>query len=384
MGSIPQIHQYAYDQSGRLISHTLDGQTTTWGYDDNGNRISENGSQIASYDSEDRLQTYRNNSYSYNAAGDLTAKTTTAGTTGYSYDALGNLTQVKLPGGKTIDYLIDPADRRIGKKVNGQLQYGLIYQDSLRPIAEIKPGGGIRTIFIYAEKANVPSIMIRDNIRYRMISDHLGSVRAVIDTGSNTLVQRMDYDVWGKVINDTNPGFQPFGFAGGLYDPDTGLTRFGARDYDAETGRWTAKDPILFNGGDTNLYGYVLNDPVNFIDPKGLEVLVCRRPANIVGGLVDHTWVKTDEMEVGLGGNPNIRPGDEYEFPFITQTYVIDHSKDTATSCETMNNVDEPCVDSILSKELGTRQGRFGPYMNCGAYAYSVINRCRTGLQMVE
>lgn len=48
--------------------------------------------------------------------------------------------------------------------------------------------------------------------------------------------------------------------------------RFGARDYDAETGRWTAKDPILFAGGDTNLYGYVLNDPVNWIDPNGLEI----------------------------------------------------------------------------------------------------------------
>ena len=82
-------------------------------------------------------------------------------------------------------------------------------------------------------------------------------------------MQRMDYDAWGKVVQDTNPGFQPFGFAGGIYDRHTGLVRFGARDYEPQTGRWTAKDPILFAGGTTNFYEYVGNDPVNFIDPGG-------------------------------------------------------------------------------------------------------------------
>jgi RHS repeat-associated protein len=72
------------------------------------------------------------------------------------------------------------------------------------------------------------------------------------------------------VTSDTNPGFQPFGFAGGLYDADTGLVRFGARDYDAFTGRWTARDPSLFRGG-FNLYAYVHNDPINFIDPDGRQ-----------------------------------------------------------------------------------------------------------------
>jgi RHS repeat-associated protein len=64
--------------------------------------------------------------------------------------------------------------------------------------------------------------------------------------------------------------FQPFGFAGGLWDADTGLLHFGAREYDPETGRWLSKDPLLFGGGDTNLYAYVLNDPLNLIDPTGL------------------------------------------------------------------------------------------------------------------
>ncbi len=81
----------------------------------------------------------------------------------------------------------------------------------------------------------------------------------------------MDYDEFGNVIYDSNPGFQPFGFAGGLYDPKTKLVRFGARDYDAVTGRWTNKDQIGFIGGVSNLYEYCLDDPVNFVDPKGLQ-----------------------------------------------------------------------------------------------------------------
>jgi RHS repeat-associated protein len=61
----------------------------------------------------------------------------------------------------------------------------------------------------------------------------------------------------------------PFGFAGGFHDHLTGLVRFGVRDYDASTGRWTAKDPILFSGSQTSLYGYVYNDPVNWMDWDG-------------------------------------------------------------------------------------------------------------------
>ncbi|MFA6095079.1 MAG: RHS repeat-associated core domain-containing protein [Candidatus Paceibacterota bacterium] len=122
----------------------------------------------------------------------------------------------------------------------------------------------------------MPDYLIKGGATYRIVSDHLGSPRLIVNIADDTVAQAIDYDVWGKVISDSNPGFQPFGFAGGLYDPDTQLVRFGARDYDAQTGRWTAKDPIRFAGGDTSLYGYVTNDPVNLIDPLGLyDILNC-------------------------------------------------------------------------------------------------------------
>ncbi len=71
------------------------------------------------------------------------------------------------------------------------------------------------------------------------------------------------------VVQDTNPGFQPFGYAGGLYDYRTGLVRFGVRDYDATIGRWLAKDPSSFGGDDSNLYRYAADTPVELVDPTG-------------------------------------------------------------------------------------------------------------------
>jgi RHS repeat-associated protein len=111
--------------------------------------------------------------------------------------------------------------------------------------------------------------MVKGGVTYKIITDHLGSPRFVIDSSSGAIAQRMDYDDFGNVLLDTAPGFTPFGFAGGLYDSQTKLVRFGARDYDAESGRWTSKDPIGFGGG-PNAYGYVNNIPTQLADPSGL------------------------------------------------------------------------------------------------------------------
>ena len=135
--------------------------------------------------------------------------------------------------------------------------------------------------------------MIKNSNTYRIVSDHLGSPRLVVDVISGAVAQRIDYDEFGNVISDTNPGFQPFAFAGGIYDRDTGLTRFGARDYDSVSGRWTSKDPISFDGGDTNLFGYILNDPINYIDPWGLGLLGLLDGATTPGGLGEFTGIIT-------------------------------------------------------------------------------------------
>jgi len=135
--------------------------------------------------------------------------------------------------------------------------------DTVRHLTEVE--------FVYASRTNVPDYMIRGGLEYRLITNDLGSVRLVVGADDGTIAQRVDYDAFGVVTSDTAPGFQPFGFAGGLYDRDTKLVRFGARDYDAEAGRWTSRDPILFASGHTNLYVYAANDPVNLRDTRGLQ-----------------------------------------------------------------------------------------------------------------
>ncbi len=137
------------------------------------------------------------------------------------------------------------------------------------------------------------------------MADHLGSVRLVVNIATGAIAQRMSYDEYGNVVEDTNPGFQPFGYAGGLYDRDTGLVRFGARDYDALTGRWTAKDPSGFLGRQSNLYSYVHSDPVNLIDFNG-KAVVCSRPLegmDAIAGPLRHDQIWYDD-----GGNSGFFP----------------------------------------------------------------------------
>jgi RHS repeat-associated protein len=243
------------------------------------------GAPLATYDAQDRLLTYGPKSYTYSEAGELETVTEAGQTTTYGYDALNALRTVTLPNATQIDYVIDGLGRRVGKRVNGVLQQGLLYGDQLRITAELDGSGAVVSRFVYATRPNVPEYLVKAGQTYRLLSDHLGSVRLVVDVATGAVAQRIDYDGFGVVTADTNPGFQPFGFAGGLYDRDTGLVRFGARDYDASTGRWTAKDPIGFYGGEANLYVYGLDDPVGAVDFDGQRFVMAGGRAALVAGV---------------------------------------------------------------------------------------------------
>jgi RHS repeat-associated protein len=272
-GSDSTTYEYAYDVIGRLTEVKQDGSPIgVFEWDDNGNRLqtlTPNAFVTGAYDDQDRLLAYGDATYAYTANGELTARLVGSDTTRYEYDVLGNLRSVTLPGGGTIEYLIDGQNRRIGKRVNGVVVQGFLYGDQLNPAAELDGNGNVVSRFVYGSKPHVPDYVVRYDTTYRIVSDHLGSVRLVVNAGTGEVVQRITYDVWGWITSDSNPGLQPFGFAGGLYEQSTGLTRFGARDYDPHAGRWTSKDPIRFAGGTSNLYAYALADPINLIDTSG-------------------------------------------------------------------------------------------------------------------
>jgi RHS repeat-associated protein len=210
--------------------------------------------------------------YSYDFDGFLTTKTDGTDVTTYRYSSRGELLSVNLPDGKVIEYVHDPLGRRTAKKIDGVIVEKYLWQGITRLLAVYDGSDNLLMRFERFEYADdrMPVAVATGGETYYLTYDQVGSLRVVADS-AGVVVKRIDYDSFGNIIADTDETFKvPLGFAGGLHDRDTGLVRFGFRDYDADVGRWTAKDPIFFEGGDTDLYGYVLNDPVNLIDPKGL------------------------------------------------------------------------------------------------------------------
>lgn len=290
------VFNYTYDLAGRLSQVHQDGiLISEYTFDSNSNRIGwqrngvaddclPDGNVVGTYDVQDRMLSYGRCTFTYTDAGELRTKTRTdtSAVTNYSYDDFGNLRRVELPNGDLVEYLIDGRNRRVGKKVNGIVVQRLLYMNQLEPVAELDGSGNLIARFIYGDRPHVPGYIIKGGVTYRVIADHLGSVRFVINQTNGSIAQELIFDEYGRVMTDTNPGFQPFGFVGGLLDADTGLTRFGARDYQPSAGSWTTKDRKKNFSRNQNLYSYCAANPVfcRDIDGRDLWLWQCS-PASI-------------------------------------------------------------------------------------------------------
>ena len=267
------VLQYAYDSAGRVATVTRDGVIqATYEYDANGNRLRvtrPGGTSIGVYDAQDRVVTYGQTSYIHNRAGQLVRRIVGTDTTSFSYSPSGKLLGASLSGGVQVEYLVDAEGRRVGKRINGTLVQGYLYSGSSALAAELDGSNNVVSRFVYGSAPHVPDYVVRDGQTFRLISDYMGSVRLVVNTATGAIIQRLDYDEFGRVLTNTNPGFQPFAFAGGRLDLETGLIHFAQREYDPETGRWTTRDPRGFERREWNQYAYVAGDPVNALDPEG-------------------------------------------------------------------------------------------------------------------
>jgi RHS repeat-associated protein len=109
----------------------------------------------------------------------------------------------------------------------------------------------------------------QDGSDYAYLYDGKGNVTSLLDS-SGAIVASYRYDTFGKVVATSGSLNQPFQFSTKRFDSDTGLNYYGYRFYNPSIERWMNRDPLGEAGG-INLYGFVGGDPVNWVDPWGLE-----------------------------------------------------------------------------------------------------------------
>jgi len=270
-----RVLEFDYDAAGNLAEVRQDGNLLArYTYDANGNRRSittPSEEEIADYDEQGRLVSLGGTTYVFSDEGELILRTEANGdTTRYEYDDFGNLIRVILPDGTVIEYLYDGLNRRVGKKVDGVLVQTFLYLDESRPAALLDGLGNVVARFVYGTRENVPDYMLRDGTRFRILSDEEGSPTLVVNAETGEIRQQIRYGPLGEIVEDTSPGFQPFGSQGGVVDQDTGLVHHGSRDYDPEVGRWTTRGSIDFSDPSPNPYAANNNDPKSQVRTNGL------------------------------------------------------------------------------------------------------------------
>jgi RHS repeat-associated protein len=196
---------------------------------------------------------------------------------------------------------------------------------------------------------------------------------------SQAVVWRVEYDPFGNEIGTSIKTVENnLRFPGQYYDQETGLNQNFYRDYDPALGRYIESDLIGLGGG-INRFTYVLGNPISKMDPKGLKVYFCKRPAQILFGLVDHHWIKTDTVEAGLGPVDEGVPGENSPSSLFPQVEIQRHPDESlkpGSSCKEMKCVDENCVNSKLI--IHTRLGEFNLLTNnCQIFAFNVLAGCR-------
>ena len=276
---------YKYDNLSRLIEVTEpDGDKITYTYDKVGNRLTQiiNGvKEEYEYNELNQLLEHGDTTYAYDKKGNLRTKTEDAIATQYFYSPDNHLDQVIFPEGKEIEYTYDPFGRRISKFTpEGTTKFSYDIDDVVieldeqnMPSVRYAHGPGIDDILGSQDLAN-------SELSY-FLHDNLGSITAILDQ-AGAVKDSFVYGPFGEVSSKfQNKITIPYLFTGRRFDSETNLYYYRFRYYAPEVGRFTTQDPIGLKG-DSNLYAYCANNPVNFIDPSG-EII---GPVGAVGGSI--------------------------------------------------------------------------------------------------
>jgi RHS repeat-associated protein len=267
-------YDYAYDKLYQLIEATRpDADAEAYTYDALGNRLTDASHDgLWSYNANNQLLAYADVSYEYDDNGNRTRKLV-GGVTAfrYIYDVENRLVRVERGDGTTVAaYYYDPFGRRLWKEVDGVRTYFLYADEGL--VGEYDAEGNAIRTYGYAPDSvwsTNPLFQKAGGAYYWYQNDHLGVPQKMLDT-SGRIVWSALYDSFGNITIGSEAIINNLRLAGQYHDEETGLYYNWNRFYDPKIGRYISADLIGLAGG-MNLYAYVQNDPVNLMDPLGLD-----------------------------------------------------------------------------------------------------------------
>lgn len=245
-----------------------------------------------SYDVANRQLQFGDKQMTYDANGNRLSLTDLSGTTTFAWDARNRLIGLSGPG-VTASFTYDAFGRRITKTVNGSTTEYLY--DGLNVVQQIIDG--VAVPYLYSLRVDEPLVRSRTEF---YLADGLGSVVGLTDA-SGALTARYSYEPFGKTTLELGTTTNPFQYTARELD-ETGLYYYRSRYYHPDLHRFISEDPVAFRGGDTNLYAYVMNNPVAFSDPTGEllpQLLVGAGVGAFAGGL--SAVMSNQNVLVGMG-----------------------------------------------------------------------------------